>query len=203
MTIPVLVLVPDGEQLPKGWEVLPREQSTPRWWRSTATGGGEAAAAGTTAAVNGIQESPAAPSPGAESSAAPQVGADTGTGAAPERAPEQGDRPVTSLGKAVVDSEVYEAQKEYVRKAPEAKVVAAVIDALAAAGGTMSPAALAAAISATGRVRRNVEGFVATVQRLLNVEGYPVLGFIDGGHAVKLDLPLLREQFLVTAKEHE
>jgi hypothetical protein len=101
-----------------------------------------------------------------------------------------------SLGSTVVGSEVYAAQKEYVRKAPEAKVVAAVIDALVSAGGTMSPAALAAAISATGRVRRNIEGFVATVQRLLNVEGYPVLGFIDGGHAVKLDVPLLRGQFL-------
>lgn len=104
------------------------------------------------------------------------------------------------LGSEVVASEVYAAQKEYVRKAPEAKVVAAVIDALVAAGGTMSPAALAAAISATGRVRRNIEGFVATVQRLLNVEGYPVLGFVDAGHAVKLDVPLLREQFLPQPK---
>ncbi len=103
----------------------------------------------------------------------------------------------------MVASEVYEAQKEYVRKAPEGKVVAAVIDALAAAGGTMSPAALAAAISATGRVRRNIEGFVATVQRLLNVEGYPVLGFVEAGHAVKLDVALLRDQFLQVRATNE
>ncbi|WP_405793859.1 hypothetical protein [Streptomyces sp. NBC_01506] len=113
----------------------------------------------------------------------------------PEAEPTAPPAPAT-LGARVVASEVYEAQKEYVRKAPEGKVVAAVVDALAVAGGTMSPAALAAAISATGRVRRNIEGFVATVQRLLNVEGYPVLGFVDAGHAVKLDVALLRDQFL-------
>jgi hypothetical protein len=100
----------------------------------------------------------------------------------------------------VVASEVYEAQKEYVRKAPESKVVAAVIDALAGAGGTMSPAALAGAISATGRVRRNIDGFIATLQRLLNIEGYPVLGFIDAGHTVKLDVTLLRDQFFPKEK---
>ncbi|MER6111816.1 hypothetical protein [Streptomyces hirsutus] len=106
----------------------------------------------------------------------------------PEATPEAPPA-LATLGGRVVASEVYEAQKEYVRKAPEGKVVVA-------AGGIMSPAALAAAISATGRVRRNIEGFVATVQRLLNVEGYPVPGFIDAGHAVKLDTALLRDQFL-------
>ncbi|MHC0429484.1 BREX-2 system phosphatase PglZ [Streptomyces sp. O3] len=191
VTVPVLVLLPAGEEAPKDWAPLPRELSTPGWWRTPVTGADSAVASDAeTADRPAAPEQPTPTRPTAPSESAP---------AAEERPPARTDAAPSeaeALGSAVVRSEVYAAQKEYVRKAPEAKVVAAVIDALVTAGGTMSPAALAAAISATGRVRRNIDGFVATVQRLLNVEGYPVLGFIDGGHAVKLDVPLLREQFL-------
>ncbi|MDF3294022.1 BREX-2 system phosphatase PglZ [Streptomyces silvisoli] len=192
VTVPVLVLLPPGEEAPKDWVPLPRELSTPGWWRTHVTR--EVPQPAAVPAGHPVTPSPARPAepaePAGSAGSAPTV--DARPSARAEAAP-----PVTeSLGSTVVSSEVYAAQKEYVRKAPEAKVVAAVVDALVSAGGTMSPAALAAAISATGRVRRNIEGFVATVQRLLNVEGYPVLGFIDGGHAVKLDVPLLREQFL-------
>ncbi|MFD5237325.1 BREX-2 system phosphatase PglZ [Streptomyces tendae] len=186
VTVPVLVLLPAGEEAPKDWVPLPRELSTPGWWRTHVTRDVPQPAA--VPADQSVVPSPTRPTAPPESAPATDARPSTRTEAAPPVA--------ESLGSTVVSSEVYAAQKEYVRKAPEAKVVAAVIDALVSAGGTMSPAALAAAISATGRVRRNIEGFVATVQRLLNVEGYPVLGFIDGGHAVKLDVPLLREQFL-------
>ncbi|MBP0458330.1 BREX-2 system phosphatase PglZ [Streptomyces montanisoli] len=190
VTVPVLAFVAAAEQTPKGWEGLPRERSTPAWWREPAPGDGPAPASGPEAGIGGPADS-----------AAPRRNVPDAAGAGPARAVSPAvPRVAACLGGEVVASEVYEAQKEYVRKAPEAKVVAAVIDALAAAGGTMSPAALAAAISATGRVRRNIEGFVATVQRLLNVEGYPVLGFVDAGHAVKLDIPLLRDQFLPKPK---
>ncbi|MFE3138978.1 BREX-2 system phosphatase PglZ [Streptomyces scopuliridis] len=197
VTVPVLVLLPAGEEAPKEWVPLPRELSTPGWWRTPAAG-----AAAASAAVATGQAPPVVPErpvqPASDSQDAPATEArPSSTGR------EAGRRAAGSLGATVVTSEVYSAQKEYVRKAPEANVVSAVIDALVSAGGTMSPAALAAAISATGRVRRNIEGFVTTVQRLLNVEGYPVLGFIDGGHAVKLDVPLLREQFLPKQKDGE
>ncbi|HZF86961.1 BREX-2 system phosphatase PglZ [Streptomyces sp.] len=196
VTVPVLVLLPAGEEAPKDWVPLPRELSTPGWWRTRATGDGPESAAVTAARLTTPEHpTPARPTAPSESAPAAEARPSARTEAAPPAA--------ESLGTMVVSSEVYAAQKEYVRKAPEAKVVAAVIDALVTAGGTMSPAALATAISATGRVRRNIEGFVATVQRLLNVEGYPVLGFIDGGHAVKLDVPLLRGQFLPKPKEGE
>lgn len=193
VTVPVVVLLPAGEEAPKDWVPLPRELSTPSWWRTPVTGTGDTPASGAVTAdqpVASVEPPPTPATAPSESAPTPEARPSSRTEAKP---------PVTeSLGSTVVASEVYAAQKEYVRKAPEAKVVAAVVDALVTAGGTMSPAALAAAISATGRVRRNIEGFVATVQRLLNVEGYPVLGFVDGGHAVKLDVPLLREQFLPT-----
>ncbi|MDO0926540.1 BREX-2 system phosphatase PglZ [Streptomyces sp. TG1A-8] len=186
VTVPVLVLLPAGEETPKDWVPLPRELSTPGWWRTHVNR--DAPQPTVVPADQPVVPSPTHPTAPAVSAPATEARPSARTEAAPPVA--------QSLGTLVVGSEVYAAQKEYVRKAPEAKVVAAVVDALVSAGGTMSPAALATAISATGRVRRNIEGFVTTVQRLLNVEGYPVLGFIDGGHAVKLDVPLLRGQFL-------
>ncbi|MEW2548597.1 BREX-2 system phosphatase PglZ [Streptomyces sp. NPDC047002] len=193
VTVPVLVLLPAGEEAPREWVPLPRELSTPGWWRTHVTGDVPKTAPPSAAQPGAL--SPARRPTPSESASATEARPSARTAAGPPVA--------ESLGSTVVSSEVYAAQKEYVRKAPEAKVVATVIDALVTAGGTMSPAALAAAVSATGRVRRNVEGFVATVQRLLNVEGYPVLGFVDGGHAVKLDVPLLREQFLPKPKDDE
>ncbi|MET9696997.1 BREX-2 system phosphatase PglZ [Streptomyces sp. NPDC006529] len=192
VTVPVLVLAPSAELAPQGWDPLPREQAAPLWWRASAA---TAPAAEPVPSIDGTSPKP-------KQSKTPKQSEELFTDADVVTADGRGGQELLaaplSLGDQVVASEVYEAQKAYVRKAPEAKIVAAVIDELVAAGGTMSPAALAAAISATGRVRRNVEGFVATVQRLLNVEGYPVLGFIDGGHTVKLDETLLRGQFLPT-----
>jgi hypothetical protein len=100
------------------------------------------------------------------------------------------------IGATVVKSKRYAEQKKYVRRAPEAAQVAAVLDALAAADGNrLSPAHVVAAASGTGRPPRDAELFVTQLERLLNVEGYPVLGLIDAGHTVKLDVELLREQF--------
>lgn len=106
----------------------------------------------------------------------------------------------STLGLRVVGSPIYAAQKKYVRKAPDAAQVAAVIDALAEAGGKLSPAAVnAAAAGAGGRAPRNPDLFVTTLQRLLNVEGYLVVETIDSGRTVELHADLLREQFGVTA----
>src|SRR5690606_38815481 len=152
VTVPVLVLLPTGEEAPKDWVPLPRELSTPGWWRSHVTRD-----VPESAAITADQPEVSSPArPPAPSERAPAAEA------RPSARTETGPPVAESLGSMVVSSEVYAAQKEYVRKAPEAKVVAAVVDALVTAGGTMSPAALAAAISATGRVRRNIEGFVAT-----------------------------------------
>ncbi|MET8541077.1 BREX-2 system phosphatase PglZ [Kitasatospora sp. NPDC004799] len=181
VTVPVLMLVPSRDAMPKDWVALPREQAVPGWWAPSAERF----------------------RPEAEASAGPLADATPIDRPGPVAdAEENSDTPAepvgavaTTLGTQVVGSVVYKAQKEYVRKAPETKVVVAVIDALHHAGGTMSPAALVAAISATGRYRRNIDGFIAILQRLLNIEGYPVLGFIDSGHTVKLDVTMLIAQF--------
>ncbi|MBD0735465.1 BREX-2 system phosphatase PglZ [Streptomyces sp. CBMA29] len=179
VTVPLLVLLPEPSALPEGWQVLPREAVTPGWWSaSTGPADGHPATIGPNVPVR-------------------QPRKRTSSGGTAELFAET-DVPVAAvplLGSLVVASSVYKAQREYVRLPPEDSLVAAVIDALADAGEHMSPAALAAAISATSRVKRNIDGFIATLQRLLNVEGYPVLAIIDSGHTVKLDVKLLRTQF--------
>jgi hypothetical protein len=99
----------------------------------------------------------------------------------------------------VTRSDVYAQQKRYLRKAPDARQVAAVIDALAEAGGRLSASAVtAAAAAAGGRSPRSPELFVTALQRLLNVEGYAVLDVVDSGRTVQLNPGMLREQFGVT-----
>jgi hypothetical protein len=39
-----------------------------------------------------------------------------------------------------------------------------------------------------------IDGFIASLQRILNVEGYPVLS-VDASQTIRLNLPMLREQF--------
>ncbi|MDX2853110.1 BREX-2 system phosphatase PglZ [Streptomyces sp. PA03-3a] len=175
MTVPVLVLLPSAEVLPSGWSVLSPEVVTPPWWHEP-----------------GRKDVPAAPQPSSGSSPVTRKKAE------PPRAGDAATSP--TLGALVVDTGVYAAQKQFVRKGPEKKAVAAVIDALVAADGTLSLAAVStAAASSGGRAPRNAEFFVAALQRLLNVEGYPVLGLIDAGTRVKLDIALLKDQFGVEA----
>ncbi|GAA4227761.1 BREX-2 system phosphatase PglZ [Actinomadura meridiana] len=177
MTVPLLVLVPSVDLVPKGWSILPPEKTVPWWW--------------------GDREAPQAP---------PEA---TTPKAAARRTPAQKDVLFTvgelapapaaaavTLGVRVTRSPVYADQRKYLRKAPEARQVAAVIDALANAGGRLSTAAVgAAAAAAGGRAPRGADLFITAVQRLLNVEGYPVLGLSDSGATVTLETALLREQF--------
>ncbi|KOG25167.1 MULTISPECIES: BREX-2 system phosphatase PglZ [Streptomyces] len=176
VTVPVIALVPSQELLPAGWVLLPPEQSVPSWWEPRTE----------TAAV-------AEPEASASRRGRKPKEAQAGEGlfAADDVAPE-----TPTLGDKVVRTQRYTAQKAFVRRAPDAKAVAAVIDALTAAGGKLTPDAVAAAATAaTGRSQRNPEIFVTVVQRLLNVEGYGVINLVDAGRTVELNVPLLHEQF--------
>ncbi len=93
-------------------------------------------------------------------------------------------------------SAAYRSQRDFVRLPPADTAVAAALDALLAAGGKLSPAAVAAAAqAATGKSQRNPERFVTVLERLLNIDGYPVLQLVESGRTVHLDKELLRQQF--------
>jgi hypothetical protein len=70
--------------------------------------------------------------------------------------------------------------------------VLAVLRALLGAGGRLPEDALA---GVTEIPVHRLRGTMTALQRLLNVEGYEVVGYDPDGVTVVLDLPLLREQF--------
>lgn len=169
VVIPVVALVPAEGPVPSGWTLLPTERTHPDWWHREA-----------------LDTSPS-PAPGRSvpehaESQAPGMFFFPGQG---------------TLGERVVQSDAYEAQREFVRLAPPERAVAAVIDALVAAGGKLSPGAVAtAAQAATGKSQRNPERFATVLERLLNVDGYAVIRLVESGRTVQLDKALLQQQFL-------
>lgn len=176
MTVPVLALVPSVEHLPNGWHLLTTDEVVPPWW--------EPASARTTPAAE-VVELPAR----VRKRRTPET-----DGMVPlfgEPAPAV---PQRTVGTAVVDSEIYEAQRAFVPKPPAKEVVAAVIDALVEAGGDLP---LSTVATVAGRAARRPEFFAVTLQRLLNVDQYPVVSLLDGDRRLKLELELLRAQFKV------
>ncbi|GAA1352580.1 BREX-2 system phosphatase PglZ [Streptomyces beijiangensis] len=171
ITVPVITLVPVGAALPSGWSLLPPESTEPAWW-----------------STHRHLSPDSAPAP-----------AETGVHAAYPLRHAQPPEPVgrSGLGKRIVGSPPYRTQRDFVRLPPADKAVAAVLDALLAAGGKLSPGAVAAAAqAATGKSQRNPERFATVLERLLNIDGYPVLQLIESGRTVQLDKALLQQQFL-------
>lgn len=174
VTVPVITLAPSDGPIPSGWTLLPAERTAPDWWR-----GGETALAH----VDAVVPAPAAKSRGKKADLQSE---------GIFMLPGQG-----TLGEQAVQSAPYKAQREFVRHAPSEKAVAAVLDALLAAGGKLSPAAVAAAAqAATGKSQRNPERFATVLERLLNIDGYGVLQLVESGRTVQLDKTLLQQQFL-------
>ncbi|MEY2226749.1 MULTISPECIES: BREX-2 system phosphatase PglZ [Streptomyces] len=192
VTVPVITLVPSAALIPEGWTLLPSERIAPGWWH-----GEEGSAASAPEPLTGA---PAAATTGAGAAAidAAEETAVTRPEPAAEAAPHPADP--AGLGERIVGTELYRAQRQFVRGVQDAKgdrAVAAALDALAAAGGKLSPGAVAAAAqAATGRSQRNAERFATVLERLLNIDGYPVLQLVESGRTVQLNKALLEEQFL-------
>ncbi|MGA4865339.1 BREX-2 system phosphatase PglZ [Streptomyces lavendulocolor] len=193
VTVPVITLVPLGGAVPSGWVLLPPESAEPMWWQKSgmtaapdvepASGFGIPAAG---AALTG-----SAPAAVSRESASEVVLKDTVTPSAAT-----GSRGALTLGRRTTRSAAYRAQREFVRAAPPDKAVEAALDALDAAGGKLSPGAVAAAAqAATGRSQRNPARFATMLERLLNIDGYPVLRLVESGRTVQLDRALLGQQF--------
>ncbi|WP_030227512.1 BREX-2 system phosphatase PglZ [Actinoalloteichus caeruleus] len=166
MTVPVLAFLPPGGAEPAGWTVLSPEVVQPDWWTGRTL---------TTELGTGKR------------------GGSRKSRATEDVVPLFPVEPATvSLGTQVVATEIYQGQCHFVPRAPDGKVVADVIDAVVSADGILSTAAVT---TVAGRAARRPEFFVTTLQRLLNVDGYPVLSVVDGGQRLKLDVEVLRTQF--------
>ena len=98
-----------------------------------------------------------------------------------------------SLFQALLRSGVYGAQRQLVQKhLPDDATVLGVLEALDRHGGTLTFAALA---QQAGVLPLRLNGLLAKLQRLLNVDGYEVLQADRTQNRVALNVPLLRRQF--------
>lgn len=93
----------------------------------------------------------------------------------------------------LLSSQAYKDQRAFVRRhAPEDEVVRRCLAALDVQGGIMTPAAFSkAADVAAGRL----DGLIARIQRLLNVDGYEILTFSRTEHRIELNVTKLKRQF--------
>jgi hypothetical protein len=98
-----------------------------------------------------------------------------------------------TLGRRVCESATFIAQVKGIRRAPDPAEVAAVVDAVAEAGGVIAAAQIG---RISGKAAASVDGYISQLQRALNIDGTQVLAKRDNGASVRLDLELLRQQFL-------
>jgi hypothetical protein len=192
VTVPLLMLLPGAETVPDGWSALGTEAVTPGWWQTSP-------APDASGSAEHVDEPPTAKAVGSGRARQGETLFDLGDPhpAAAIPPPEPDSPPVAagSLGGQVVATEAYTVQESFVRKHPDRQTVVEVIDALIASGGTLSLAAVAAR---AGRAGRNPGFFAATLERLLNVEGYDVVRIVDDGRTLRLNVTLLRQQFGIT-----
>lgn len=167
--------------VPPGWEAAPPQ--APFWWLGSPVAPAESAAR--------------APAPPRRRPAPPTLFDQQEIGRAQEPEPVSQAAASAAAGDglvaALLASPVYEAQRERARRVQlDEQKVAAMLGALLAARGRLPQAALAAA---GGIPEFRLQGMMSALQRLLNVDGYEVVGHDPDGETVVLDRALLREQF--------
>ncbi|NCY03486.1 MAG: BREX-2 system phosphatase PglZ, partial [Planctomycetia bacterium] len=185
MIVPIAVLGPAGKPEPEGWQFVP--ESAPAWWYA----GGDAPIA------LPAPTPPAAPPPGMlfdihrdEQSAARRAAAGD---SAP---PAAGEAPVPQWVAEVFATEMFAMQKDIVGRAyPGDDVIGRMLAALDSRGGKLTKAALARAISYP---LFRMQGLLSNTQRVLNVDGYPVIAVDAESDTVSLDQQVLFVQFGLT-----
>jgi hypothetical protein len=87
----------------------------------------------------------------------------------------------------------YKDQKDFVRRhAPEDDLVRRCLEALDSSGGMLTPAAFSKVADVPAA---RLDGLVARIQRLLNVDGYEILTFSRSENRIELNVPKLKRQF--------
>jgi hypothetical protein len=190
--VPVIVLVPGA--VPEGLSLELAPPQEPAWWIDPAAPPSSGPAP-PQAAAPAPARAPAAAARTRPRDAAPTLFDEApGTGSPAGVAAAGGAGPSGPLAATVVKSAAYAAQKKVAgRVSVTDDQVRALLGALLdAPGNRLVPARAATALTVSPVLLR---GAVLHVQRLLNVEGYPVLRVDADGTTLILDEDLLREQF--------
>lgn len=186
VTVPLLAfLPPNAANPPTGWAALGPQH--PDWWQP-APAAAPAAAVPAPAAKprpsGGRQRRASAPVEGEQ----PLFAVPTPTAAPPAAPAPTG----ADLVDALLASNLYVEQRDAMPRRPADAKIAAALRALVEAGGVLPLAVLA---QRAGEAPLRATGFVTTLQRVLNVDSYPVLSLTDQDRTVRLNQQLLREQF--------
>ncbi|MEV4822048.1 BREX-2 system phosphatase PglZ [Micromonospora sp. NPDC049274] len=180
VTIPLLAyLLPNVVEPPAGW--APIEERTPEWWQKNTADPQPSSSAKPTST----------PKPRRKASAvAGDALFDVPEAATlPQTAPSVSDSDLVAM---VLATELFEAQHSLTPRRVELKKIQAAMRALVDAKGVLPVAVLA---QRAGEAPVRAVGFATTLQRIFNVDNYPVLSLTDNSRTVRLDLRLLQEQF--------
>ena len=181
VVVPVIVLQPDPSDL-AGLRLAPPFQ--PRWWTLPS-------------ASEPVAAAPAPPKAGRRGR---QVAPDTPSlfDEVPLPSQEAARERPSGIGQTVVASKVFEAQRTLAgRGGVMPEEVTAFLDLAAqSSGGRIDEVEVAKAL---GVSMARLRGALASVQKLLNVDGYGVVTLDADGRTVVVDVALLKEQFGVRA----
>jgi PglZ domain len=188
VVVPVIILLPSDSLLPAGWYAYDAAGHAPAWWDAPASRATQLSAPGQAA-------DPAKPAQSRRRRAATVAPDGDALFDVTEAAPtlRQQAQPSVTLGGQIVASPRMASQRQRIPRAPAETDVAALIDALARAGGRLT---LPEAAAVTGQPAVRMSRYLAQVARLLNVDSYAVLNHSEVDRLVELSLPLLRQQFL-------
>ncbi|MDG4838331.1 BREX-2 system phosphatase PglZ [Micromonospora sp. WMMD967] len=177
VVVPVVVLVPDETRNRAGLELLlPQE---PAWWLTSVP----------------APRRPAEP-PAQKAATTKSRGVRQDSPTLFDLGPQATEQPAVTLGRAIVTSSVYKAQRKITgRLIVTDDQIASIIDALVGAAANRLAPTLAA--QALGVAQTRLRGALTQVQQLLNIEGYAVLAADPATGTVTLDVTLLTEQFEV------
>lgn len=204
--VPLSVFAPIGVDLPKGWDLI--AQVAPPWWDLHVDLAGDA---GTAPAAEPKRTRPKrGPKPvTGETSLFPELdlsgdgssgAGGSGPGGAAAGGATAGGSPAGGAPAAapwlddLIGSQNYALQLGAItRSKPKEPDVRAALGALHTRGGVASFGVIA---QATGMPLSRMSGFLATLARLLNVDGYGVLDVDPSAQEARLDEGLLADQFL-------
>ncbi|HET6300224.1 BREX-2 system phosphatase PglZ [Microbacterium sp.] len=180
LAIPVLVLKPPGADDPRGWIEAPPQE--PSWWNEPRRA----------AAFEEPQEKPKTKPARAKTANTPDPGIPTLFDPEP-LADSEGPSGPRALAELLTASPTYRARRTIAGRHPiDDRLTTTIIASLDAGNGRAHRDTLAAAV---GVAVGTFAGLLASLRRVLNVDGYPVIEFDADGVTVVLDRELLREQF--------
>jgi hypothetical protein len=174
-----LVILRDKSSAYSG--LFPCEYPKPEWWSSAPT------------ATATVESSPVSALPKHQATLFDDIPEEPEELVHPAPAVQPAPIPTKDWIKRLLSSQAYKAQKAMIRRhAPDDAVVQSSLEALEASGGIMTPAAFA---KAADLPPARLDGLIARIQRLLNVDGYEILTLNRNENKVELNVAKLKKQF--------